>query len=422
MSHPGLPPRRAAVRLLDGVLGKGALLPEMLTSGVMDKLEPSEKARAQRLATETLRWMDRADRMLGPFLRNKPPLMVHNVLRMSVVELCVDGGAAHGVVNTAVAMVKADRENMRAAGMVNAVLRKIDPEKWHGLPVPQLPKWLRKPLIADYGKQTIIAMETAFSKGAPLDLTAKNDPEKLAKAVSGQLLPNSSVRLIDAGQVSAIAGYGDGDWWVQDGAAAIPAMILDAKAGERVLDMCAAPGGKTMQLAATGADVVAIDVSKKRMARVQENLERTNLKATLRVTDALKWTEAAFDAILLDAPCTATGTIRRHPDLPYAKDGSDFPTLFKLQERMIDHALTQLKPGGRLVFCTCSLLPDEGEIQIEDALKRHKDLSLQPIDQPWIQDSWKTAEGGIRLRPDYWADQGGMDGFYIAVLIKGSTA
>jgi len=189
-----------------------------------------------------------------------------------------------------------------------------------------------------------------------------------------------------------------------------------------VLDMCAAPGGKTMQLAATGADVVAIDVSKKRMARVQENLDRTNLKATLRVTDALKWTEAAFDAILLDAPCTATGTIRRHPDLPYAKDGSDFPTLFKLQERMIDHALTQLKPGGRLVFCTCSLLPDEGEIQIEDALKRHKDLSLQPIDQPWIQDSWKTAEGGIRLRPDYWADQGGMDGFYIAVLIKGSTA
>lgn len=418
MSHPGLPPRRAALRLLDGVLGKGALLPEMLASGVMDKLEPSEKARAQRLAVETLRWLDRADRMLGPFLQRKPELTVHNVLRLSVVELCIDGAAAHGVVNAAVEMIKSDKAHHRASGMVNAVLRKIDPTAWDKLPSPRLPKWLRKPLVADYGKQVVEAMEVAFAKGAPLDLTAKGDAEALAKSVGGQVLPTGSVRMQQAGQVSALAGYEAGDWWVQDAAAALPAKILAATQGERVLDMCAAPGGKTMQLAATGADVVAIDVSKARMVRVHENLARTGLAATLRVVDALEWREALFDAILLDAPCSATGTIRRHPDLPYAKDGTEFPALFALQEKMIDHAISQLKPGGRLVFCTCSLLPDEGEIQIEDALKRHKGLKVEPIMLTGIDPAWTTPEGGMRLRPDYWPDQGGMDGFYIAVLRK----
>ncbi len=418
MSQPGLNPRRAAVRLLDGVLGKGALLPELLVTGALDKLDPSEKARAQRLAMETLRWMDRADRMLGPFLQRKPDLMVHNVLRLSVVELCVDGAAAHGVVNSAVSMVKADKVHHRASGMINAVLRKIDVAAWDKLPLPRLPKWLRKPLVADYGKKTVEAMEASFAKGAPLDLTPKGDAASLANAVGGTVLPTGSVRVQGAGQVSALAGYDAGDWWVQDAAAAIPAKVLNAQAGERVLDMCAAPGGKTMQLAAAGADVVAIDVSKKRMARVRENLQRTGLEATLRVVDALEWREALFDAILLDAPCTATGTIRRHPDLPHAKDGADFPTLFTLQERMIDHALSQLKPGGRLVFCTCSLLPDEGEIQIEDALKRHDDITVEPITLEGLDPAWATPEGGLRLRPDYWADTGGMDGFYIAVIRK----
>jgi len=420
MSQPGLNPRRATVRLLDGVLGKGALLPELLVTGALDKLDPSEKARAQRLAMETLRWMDRADRMLGPFLQRKPDLMVHNVLRLSVVELCVDGAAAHGVVNSAVSMVKADKVHHRASGMVNAVLRKIDVAAWDKLPLPRLPKWLRKPLVADYGKKTVEAMEASFAKGAPLDLTPKGDAAPLAKAVGGTVLPTGSVRVLGAGQVSALAGYEAGDWWVQDAATAIPAKVLNAQAGERVLDMCAAPGGKTMQLAAAGADVVAIDVSKKRMARVRENLERTGLEATLRVVDALEWREALFDAILLDAPCTATGTIRRHPDLPHAKDGADFPALFALQERMIDHALSQLKPGGRLVFCTCSLLPDEGEIQIEDALKRHDDITVEPITLAGLDPAWATPEGGLRLRPDYWANMGGMDGFYIAVIRKGA--
>ncbi|PIE16628.1 MAG: 16S rRNA methyltransferase [Rhodobacterales bacterium] len=417
MSHPGLLPRRVALRLLNGVLGKSALLPEMLGSGALDGLAPAEKARAQRLALETLRWMDRADRMLGPFLRQKPALTVHNVLRLAVVELCLDGAAPHGVVNGAVALVKADKAHKHAAGMVNAVLRKIEPQAWHKLPLPRLPKWLRKPLIADYGKAVVEAMEARFAAGAPLDLTAKEDAKALADAVNGQLLPTGSVRLKTA-QVSTLPGYQAGAWWVQDAAAALPAKILAARPGERVLDMCAAPGGKTMQLAVAGADVVAIDVSKARMQRVRENLKRTGLAAQLQVGDALGFQDGPFDAILLDAPCSATGTIRRHPDLPYAKDGSDFAALFALQERLIDHAFSLLKPGGRMVFCTCSLLPDEGEIQIEDALKRLPDMRVLPIAAEGIDPGWISAEGGLRLRPDYWPELGGMDGFYIALLQK----
>jgi len=282
-----------------------------------------------------------------------------------------------------------------------------------------LPKWIRKQMIADYTKPVVVSMEAAHAAGAPLDLTPKDgDAETLAERVGGTVTPSGSVRLQDIGQITALPGFDEGDWWVQDTAAAMPVALLAPKPGEEILDLCCAPGGKTMQLAAAGATVTALDQNPRRMERVRENLTRTGLTATLITGDALTYSEGAFDAILLDAPCTATGTIRRHPDLPYAKDGSDFAELFQLQERMIDHALTLLKPGGRLIFCTCSLLPDEGEIQVEDALKRTPNLRVEPPVLPWIDPSWITAEGGLRLRPDYWGDIGGMDGFYMAVLRK----
>ena len=186
-----------------------------------------------------------------------------------------------------------------------------------------------------------------------------------------------------------------------------------------MLDLCAAPGGKTLQLAAAGAQVTALDISDRRMARVRENLARTKLTATCLIDDALTH-EGAYDAILLDAPCSATGTIRRHPDLPFAKDGPDFHTQIELQTAMLDHAVTLLKPGGRLVYCTCSLIPDEGEVQAEEALARHPGLTIDAdaLLSTGIAPSWITEEGGLRLRPDYWADIGGMDGFYMAVLRK----
>ena len=187
--------------------------------------------------------------------------------------------------------------------------------------------------------------------------------------------------------------------------------------GERVLDLCAAPGGKTLQLAAAGAEVTAVDLSEPRMARVRENLSRCGLTADLITADALEWQpDQAFDAVLLDAPCSATGTIRRHPDLPFVKDGSELPALVDLQARLLDRALGMVRPGGRVVFCTCSLLPEEGEGQLAAALARHPGLRVERVALPGVEQAWLTAEGGLRLRPDLWADRGGMDGFFMVRL------
>lgn len=411
-------PRAAAAHLLDRILGEGRLMVDLLASGALDHLAPPDRARAQRLALQTLRGLERADRLLGKHLRKPPPLTVRNILRLGAVELC-EGGDAHGVVNECVALVAGNKRLARLKGLVNAVLRKIaaSPDEWAILRVPHLPKWLRAPLSEAYGSAAVTGFEAAHFAGAPLDLTPKGDAAALAEATGGTLLPTGSVRLHAAGQVSALPGYDSGDWWVQDAAAAIPAHVLGAQPGEAVLDMCAAPGGKTLQLAASGADVTALDISDARMARVRENLARTRLETRLVTGDALAH-EGKYDAILLDAPCSATGTIRRHPDLPHARDGREIGDLIALQTAMLDHALGLLNPGGRLIYCTCSLLPDEGECQVEDALTRHPGLAVDPaaLDLPGINPEWRSQEGGLRLRPDYWAEVGGMDGFYIAAL------
>ncbi|WP_171229913.1 RsmB/NOP family class I SAM-dependent RNA methyltransferase [Ruegeria sp. HKCCA4008] len=417
MSNSATAARRSAIYLLDQVLGEGRLLAECLAAGAVDRLEPEDRARAQRLALETLRGLERADRLLANHLNRTPALTVHNALRLGAVELC-NGEAAHGVVNSMVEIVSRSRKHGRLKGLVNAVLRKVaveGPEAWPKMRVPRLPDWLREPLIAAWGTDAVTGIEQAHFAGAPLDLTLKPG----AEGPSGEILPTGSVRLHDAGQVSTLPGYKAGDWWVQDAAAALPVRILAPKAGQKVLDLCAAPGGKTMQLAAAGADVTALDVSDSRMERVRENLARTGLRAKVIVGDALEH-EDRYDAILLDAPCSATGTIRRHPDLPFAKDGSEFGGLIELQSRMLSHAWGLLKPGGRLVYCTCSLLPDEGEVQVEEALDMYSDMSVDrdALNLPGVETDWITEEGGLRLRPDYWPDRGGMDGFYIACLTK----
>ena len=411
--------RSQALYLLDQIMGEGRLLSDLVSGGTLDRLEPADRARAQRLTTDTLRGIERADRIISRFVRKPPPLTVHNILRLGTVELCL-GGDAHGVVNDMVGLLGNHRRYAKLKGLINAVLRQVaedGPPRWNDLRVPRIRLWLREPLLQAWGKGAVERMERAHFAGAPLDLTAKSDPEALAKATGGTLLPTGSVRLADPGQVSALPGYEAGDWWVQDAAAAIPVQILKPQKGEAILDLCAAPGGKTLQLAAAGANVTAIDNSERRMERVTQNLARTGLSATCLVEDALEH-KGSYDAILLDAPCSATGTIRRHPDLPFAKDGSEFGDLIALQAKMLDHALTLLNPGGRLIFCTCSLLPDEGEVQVDEALIRHPGLQVDrdALNLPGIDPAWISSEGGLRLRPDYWADLGGMDGFYIACL------
>ena len=417
MSDTGVQARRSAVYLLDMILGEERLMSELLSAGALDKLPPDDRARAQRLAMDTLRGMERADRLLQKHLSKYPPLTVRNALRVGTVELC-QGGAAHGVVNAMVELVATHKRLGHLKGLTNAVLRKIaadGPEAWEALRAPRLPKWLRGPLTEAWGPDAMTGIEAAHFAGAPLDLTAKRDPESLAAAVGGSVLPTGSVRVADAGQVTTMPGFAEGDWWVQDAAAALPVKILAPQKGEAVLDLCAAPGGKTMQLAAAGAQVTAVDNSKQRMQRVRENLARVHLPAKVVVVDARRF-EGTFDAILLDAPCSATGTIRRHPDLPHAKDGSEFGDLIELQSEMIDHAWSLLNPGGRLIFCTCSLLPDEGEVQVDEALERHADMRVDrdALAVPGVDPAWTTQEGGLRLRPHYWPELGGINGFYIA--------
>ena len=419
MTKSGLAAREGAAFLLNQVLDERQVLAAALNAPQLARLDPADRARAQRLALDTLRGLERADRLLEPHLRKAPPVPVRNLLRLGTMELA-NGEAAHGVVDAMVELAGRSKRHGRLKGLVNAVLRKMAedaPEAWPKMRVPRLPEWLRDPLTEAWGPEAIAAMERAHLAGAPLDLTAKPGAKHLPEGA--ETLPTGSLRLIEPGQVSALKGYDSGDWWVQDVAAALPAKVLAPVAGETVLDLCSAPGGKTLQLAAAGATVTALDLSEHRMATVRANLQRTGLKATTIVGDALEQ-EGQYDAVLLDAPCSATGTIRRHPDLPHARDGSGIAELIELQARMLAHAWTLVKPGGRLVFCTCSLIPDEGEVQVEEALDMFPDMTADrtALDLPGVDPAWITEEGGLRLRPDYWADKGGMDGFYIACLRK----
>lgn len=412
----GLAARQAAVAILGAVLGERRLLAEVLAdpAGPQAPLAPADRARAQRLALMVLRHLDQADHVLTPLMRKPPPRLARDALRLAVCEMAVEGAAAHGAVNAAVEIVRRGRRTGHLAGLVNAVLRQVAalPDPFAGLPPQRLPQWLRPPLVRAWGRPVVAAIEAVQAAPPPVDLTLRPGAAPPPGAVA---LPTGSWRLAAAGQISALPGYDAGDFWVQDAAAALAVPILAPRPAEVVADLCAAPGGKTLQLAAAGARVWAVDASDRRLDRLRRNLARTGLTARVVAADALDWQPPEPpDAILLDAPCSATGTIRRHPDLPFVKSAADLPGLIALQARLIDRAVALLRPGGRLVFCTCSLLPEEGEAQLDAALARHPALRVEPPQAPGIDPAWITPQGGLRLRPDLWADRGGMDGFFIA--------
>jgi 16S rRNA (cytosine967-C5)-methyltransferase len=393
--------------MLAAVAGDRMALDEAMVPG----LSAPDRARALRLATAALRHLDRCDRVLAAHLRRLPPLPVQAVLRVAVVELA-QGGAAHGVVDGAVAAVRGLPGGDRLAGLVNAVLRKVAaaPPDFAAMPVPRLPGWLRGRLDNAWGRAAVTAIEAAHAADPPLDITPK--PGVAVDLPGAVALPGGSLRLAQAGQVSALPGYDRGDWWVQDAGAALAARLLAPRPGERVIDLCAAPGGKTLQLAAAGARVTAVDISEARLGRLRANLARCGLAAGVVVADALDWMpDEPADAVLLDAPCTATGTIRRHPDLPHVRDGASVAPLVALQARLLDRALAMVRPGGRVVFCTCSLLPEEGEAQVAAALARDPGLAVVPA-----AGEFTTPAGYLRTRPDMWAGRGGIDGFFVAQL------
>ena len=404
--------RPAALALLDAVLRERRILAQVDVPA-----EGPEAARAARLADSVLRNLGAVDAVLKPYAMRKPQIGVQNILRLGTVELLVHGEDAHGVLNDLVGIAKSNPKTRKASGMVNAVLRKVATDGaavFAAAPPQRLPPWVDKAIRKRIGAEGIAAIERAHAKPAPIDLTPRGPGLEIDGA---ERLPTGSLRLYSHRQITALPGYAEGAFWVQDAAAALPAKLFGDLTGKRVLDICAAPGGKTMQLAAMGADVTALDISGPRMERVAENLARTGLTAQLITQDALQHS-GTYDAILLDAPCTATGTIRRHPDLPFVKTGAEVEPLTKLQMQLLDHALTLLKPGGTLVYCTCSLLPVEGEFQISAALKRHPNLRVIPTDPTTLggDADWASPEGGLRLTPAIWPDKGGLDGFYMAAL------
>jgi 16S rRNA (cytosine967-C5)-methyltransferase len=401
----GLAPRRGALRLLLAVAGGRALSD---AEAVLDGLPPEDRARARRLATGALREAGRLDAWLAPRVRRAPPPAALAALRLGAHE--IGGGAApHGVVNACVTLVGEDRAAAPARGLVNALLRQLaaEPGALAALPVPPAPPWLRARLVAAWGEEATAAIEAAHLAGAPLDLTARENPEALAATLGAELLPTGSLRLAPGAQLSALPGFAEGAFWVQDAAAALAVPLLDPREDEAVLDLCAAPGGKTLQIAARAARATALDLSAERLGRVRENLERTRLPARIVEADALDFAEGG----------SATGTIRRHPDLSHLRDGSGLSALVELQRRLLDHALSLLAPGGRLVFATCSLLPEEGEEQVRAALDRHPGLALERVVPPGAEPF--ATEWGLRTRPDLWGERGGLDGFFMARLRRG---
>ncbi len=334
----------------------------------------------------------------------------------------------HAAVNLAVASTQADRRIRNARGLVNSILRRVARERNEILGPPRraranAPEWLFSRWAGFYGEETADRLAEMHLNRPALDLTPNGDPAEVAELTGGSQLPTGTVRLARAGRVSALPGYQSGKWWVQDAAAALPARLLPAGPGKAVADLCAAPGGKTAQLASTGADVTAIDLSANRLKRLSANLQRLKLTARTVKADILDWQpQQTFDAVLLDAPCSATGTIRRHPDIPWLKSMADIEALAMLQTRMLDRAADWVRPGGQLVYCTCSLEPEEGEYQVPAFLKARPEFELNPVTAGEIGGlgSAVNASGCLRTLP-VMAFEGaaagpavGMDGFFAA--------
>jgi len=311
-------------------------------------------------------------------------------------------------------------------GLVNAVLRRLSQEgpslvELQDAPRLNTPDWLWTSWSRAYGEAGCRAIATAHLKEAPLDLTVRGDVQEWAKRLDAIVLPTGTLRRVAGGAITSLPGYSEGAWWVQDAAAAIPARLFGDLTGKRIVDLCAAPGGKTAQIASAGAVVTAIDRSQRRLERLVANLQRLHLPAEALAADASSWRPPALvPAVLLDAPCTATGAIRRHPDVPHLKSPDDVVRLAAVQERLINAALDMLAPGGMLVYCTCSLEPEEGPQQIINLLGRRTDLRREPIQPEEVGGFTEviTPEGDLRTLPSHLPEYDGLDGFYAARIIR----
>ena len=415
--------RAIALELLQEVLRHRRPLDDALAaSRDLARLEPRDRAFARLLTATVLRRLGQIDAAIDARLERPLPAkraIVRDILRLGVAQIAFLDLAPHAAVDTSVALARA-RGQAGLTGLVNALLRRVaeagplpadDPEHLN------VPDWLWQSWAAAYGDETAGAVARAHLAEAPLDITVK-DPEsalRWARALDAEILPTGSLRRRAGGDPATLPGFTDGAWWLQDAAAALPARLLDAVAGPRVADLCAAPGGKTLQLAAAGASVVAVDISDKRLSRLRQNLARVGLGAETVAADAGAWTPPEpFDAVLLDAPCTATGTLRRHPDIAWNKGPGDVGRLAAVQDRLLQAALRMVKPAGTVVYATCSLQPEECGERIAALAEGGTPFEIDPVrphEMPGLDDAI-APDGALRTLPCHWAELGGLDGFY----------
>jgi len=437
---PGLAARRVAADIIDGVLRRKLSLDGQLNGKAahpgLAGLADRDRALTRRLIATVLRRLGTLRHLLGQCLDRGFPAeapRVETILLLGGAQILWLDVPDHAAVDLSVRLAQADRHAARYVGLVNAVLRRLTRDGKAMLAecdetTLDTPAWLMERWRAAYGADLACAIAAANRHEPALDLTVKADAERWATRLHGRVLASGSVRTLAHGAIAMLPGYGEGAWWVQDAAAALPARLFGDIGGRRVADLCAAPGGKTAQLAAAGALVTAIDRSAARLKRLTENLARLGLTAQTVAGDVLQLSDqeigAPFDAVLLDAPCSSTGTIRRHPDVPLLKSAADIATLASLQQRLLDRAVDLVRPGGTLIYCVCSLEPEEGEAQVAALLARDSRVTRQPIAAAEVagQSELLTGMGELRTLPCHLPDAdshwSGLDGFYAARLLR----
>ena len=414
---PGTPARRAALRLLTSVLAQGRALDGSVAGAFAGVERADDRALARALASGVLRWLGDLDALIDSATARPLPddARARMALRIGLAGHLLLGTPPHAVIATTLALTEGGPRRL-----AHAVLSRLLREAARLPDAPMLPPPFATRWLADWGSDVAEIARAALAHEPATDITVRDvaTTAEWAEALGGESLAPGHVRLPKGGQIPDLPGFADGAWWVQDLAASLPARLLGVHAGETALDLCAAPGGKTLQLAAAGARVTALDQSDARLDRVRENLARTRLTATILAADALDWASSErFDAVLLDAPCSATGVFRRHPDVLYLKGARDLTPLLALQAALLDRAVTLLRPGGRLVYATCSLDPREGEDQLAALLARTPGLRIDPVDARELPAGLvPDARGWVRTLPGDLTDRGGLDGFFIVRL------
>ncbi len=424
--------RNVALELIGAVLRRKRPLDDAIDDNpAIQLLSGRDRAFARLLVATALRRLGQIDALIAACLST--PLapraaVIHDILRLGVAQLLFLRTPPHAAVATSVDLAHG-RGFLSHKGLVNAVLRRLSvegPELIQAQDAPQLntPEWLWRSWSCEYGVETARAIANAHLKEAPLDLTLRADPEVWCDKLQGMLLPTGTLRRPAGGAVTSLPGYAEGAWWVQDAAAALPAQLFGDVAGRNVVDLCAAPGGKSAQLAWAGARVIAIDRSARRLDRLLANFRRLALPIEAFTADALTWRPPGpVDCVLLDAPCTTTGAIRRHPDVPHLKTPDDVARLSVVQENLLRAAIDILVPGGTLVYCTCSLEPEEGPRRIEALIRSGAPIARREItaDEVGGHSEWISAEGDLRTLPCHLAEYDGVDGFFSARLTKSET-